>query len=179
MSSRATEFSDLYESRHRRVLAYCLRRTSEADAHDATSEVFAIAWRRIDDLPDPDMELAWLYGVARRVLSRQWRGASRFARLRDRVQTQPPQASPDPASAAVRSYEDSLVLAAAKTLKALDQEVLRLAAWEGLAHREIAAILDIEVAAVDQRFHRAKKRLATAYLALAGAESSATSEGSV
>ncbi len=178
MSSRATEFSDLYESHHRQVLAYCLRRTGEADAHDATSEVFATAWRRLDDLPDPDTELAWLYGVARRVLSRQWRGAGRFSRLRDRVQAQPRQTSPDPATAAVRSYEDSLVLAAAKTLKALDQEVLRLAAWEGLAHREIAEVLDIDVAAVDQRFHRAKKRLATAYLALAGTETSATSEGS-
>ena len=178
MSSRATQFSNLYENHHRRVLAYCLRRTNETDANDAASEVFAIAWRRIDDLPNPDMELAWLYAVARRVLSRQWRGARRLARLRDRVQTQPQHASPDPATAVAQSFEDSLVLAAAKTLNALDREVLRLAAWEGLTHREIAGILGIKVAAVDQRFHRAKKRLATAYLALTGAESSATSEGS-
>ncbi len=49
------------------VRAYARRRTDSASADDAVSEVFAIAWRRLDDLPDEP--LAWLLGCARRVLA--------------------------------------------------------------------------------------------------------------
>ena len=68
--SRTTRFNRLYEQHHRTVLAFCLRRTNESDAYDATSEVFAVAWRRLDDIPQGEKQLAWLYVVARRVLSR-------------------------------------------------------------------------------------------------------------
>jgi RNA polymerase sigma-70 factor (ECF subfamily) len=142
ISSRATQFNDLYERHNRTVLAYCLRRTSDADAYDAASEVFAVAWRRLDDLPK-DRELAWLYGVARRVLSRQWRGARRFSRLVTRVETQPRESAPDVASVVVQRDGDSQVLDALAKLKGSDQEILRLAAWEGLPRREIAEVLRI------------------------------------
>lgn len=176
MSSPAMQFNKLYERHHRPVLAYCLRRTSEADAYDAASEVFAVAWRRLDDIPR-DKELPWLYGVARRVLSRQWRGARRFARLATRVESQPRQASPDIATAVVQRDHDSLIHIAMAKLRTGDREILRLAAWEGLPHSEIAEVLDITVAAVDQRIHRAKKRLATSYDDLSATSPSAASEG--
>ena len=40
-----------------------------------------------------------------------------------------------------------------------DQEVLLLAAWEGLSHAEIAIALDCSTDAVDKRLQRAKQRL--------------------
>ena len=43
--SQTTQFNRIYDRHHRSVLAYCLRRTSESDAYDATSEVFSVAWR--------------------------------------------------------------------------------------------------------------------------------------
>ena len=43
MSSRAAQFQKLYERHNRLVLAYCLRQIPNADAYDATSEVFAVA----------------------------------------------------------------------------------------------------------------------------------------
>lgn len=153
-----------------------MRRTADADAYDAASEVFAVAWRRLDDLPK-DKELAWLYGVARRVLSKQWRGARRFSQLVTKVQTQPRVTATDVASMVVERHDDSPVLAAMAELKGSDQEILRLAAWEGLPHRDIAEVLGISVAAVDQRFHRAKKRLATAFERLATDRPSAASGG--
>ena len=45
-------------------------------------------------------------------------------------------------------------------------EVLSLAAWEGLPHSEIAEVLGCSIAAVDQRLHRAKQRLARHYHAI-------------
>ena len=55
------------------------------------------------------------------------------------------------------------VLEAASHLSDRDQEILRLAAWEGLSHRQLAEVFGCSVAAVDQRLHRAKRRLADQY----------------
>jgi RNA polymerase sigma-70 factor (ECF subfamily) len=49
---------------------------------------------------------------------------------------------------------------AGRRLRPADQEILRLAAWEELPHDQISRLLGCSVAAVDQRLHRAKKRLA-------------------
>ena len=66
----------------------------------------------------------------------------------------------------VRRAEYDAVVEAASYLSARDREVLNLAAWEGLPHREIAEILGCSIDAVDQRLHRAKQRLAKQYHAL-------------
>ena len=48
-------FACLYEAHRLHVLAYCVRRTSRADAADACSETFLAAWRSLDELPEePD-----------------------------------------------------------------------------------------------------------------------------
>jgi DNA-directed RNA polymerase specialized sigma24 family protein len=44
-------FNSLYELRHPAVLAYFARRIGREEAPDATDEVFAVAWRRIDLVP--------------------------------------------------------------------------------------------------------------------------------
>jgi len=177
--SQTTQFNRIYERHHRTVLAYCLRRTSEPDAYDATSEVFSVAWRRLVDIPSGEKELAWLYGVARKVLSRQWRSAGRFRKLVDKVGAQPDRVTPDVATVVVRRAEYDQVLDAATTLRLPDQEILRLAAWEGLPHSDIATILEISVAAVDQRLHRAKKRLAAAFEAAAPGRQTTGTEGDI
>jgi hypothetical protein len=44
-------FESLYDAHRLSVLAYCIRRVSAADASDACSETFLVAWRRIDAVP--------------------------------------------------------------------------------------------------------------------------------
>jgi RNA polymerase sigma-70 factor (ECF subfamily) len=175
--SQTSQFNRIYNRHHRSVLAYCLRRTSEPDAYDATSEVFSVVWRRLGDIPSGDKELAWLYGVARKVLSRQWRSAGRFRSLVDKIGSQPERSAPGVATVVVRKAEYDQVLTAATTLRLADQEILRLAAWEGLPHSTIATILEISVAAVDQRLHRAKKRLAVAFEAADSIQTPTAGEG--
>jgi RNA polymerase sigma-70 factor (ECF subfamily) len=68
----------------------------------------------------------------------------------------------------VRRAEYDSVLEAAARLSRADREILTLAAWEGLPHREISEVLGCSVAAVDQRLHRAKRRLAKHYHAIYG-----------
>ena len=159
----ADAFDLLYRSYQAEVLAYCRRRTNPADAHDAAAEVFTIAWRKIDQVPDGERARTWLLGVAYRVLGHQWRSRRRVTRLRERLTNLGSATEPGPESVVVRRAQDREVIEAAERLRHSDREVLRLAGWEELPHAEIAEILGISVAAVDQRFHRAKKRLAKEY----------------
>lgn len=156
-------FVRLYEEYYGYVFAYCLRRTSRANAEDAAADVFTIAWRKQSDIPQGDKALSWLYGVAYRVMSHQWRSSRRFRNLVSRVGSLRQGAAPSPEEQVVRRAEDRRVLEAAARLNGADQEILRLAGWEELPHEEIAGVLDISVAAVSQRFSRAKKRLAKEY----------------
>jgi RNA polymerase sigma factor (sigma-70 family) len=152
-------FQRTYAMHHRRVLAYCARRASRADAWDAAAEVFLVAWRRLDQVPSPDDALPWLLGVARRVLANQRRTEGRRRRLIERVA-----ATGDgvfwPDDIVVRDEEAAHVLDALSRLRSIDREILQLALWEELNPSEIAEVLEISRAAVDQRFSRAKRRLA-------------------
>lgn len=156
-------FRRLYEAHQSAVFAYCLRRTDEFSAQDAVSEVFTVVWKKIDECPPEPVVRAWLYGIAYRVLGHQWRGRDRYRRLERRLAGDAAGVQPGPEGRVVRQAEDRVVLEAARRLRKNDQEILRLAGWEELSHSEIAAMLGISVAAVDQRFSRAKKRLAAEY----------------
>ena len=63
-------FTRLYELHYWSVLRFLLRRLGdEPRARDLTAEVFVVAWRRLDELPDP--VLPWLYGAARKILANE------------------------------------------------------------------------------------------------------------
>ncbi len=163
MADPTTRFDLVYDRHYRDVLAYCMRRTEPADARAAANRVMEIAWRKLDDLPSGDETLPWLYGVARKVLGHHWRGIRRRRRLENELRAQRGRTQVDPGQVVVMREELEHVLEASALLNDRDREILRLAGWEGLSHRQIADILGCSVATVDQRFHRAKRRLAEKY----------------
>ncbi|MBK5266681.1 MAG: sigma-70 family RNA polymerase sigma factor [Acidimicrobiia bacterium] len=65
-----------------------------------------------------------------------------------------------PEDIVVRREQDRLIVEAITRLRPMDQQVLRLAAWEGLPASGIAKVIGCSPAAAEQRLHRAKKRLA-------------------
>ncbi|MEV0552548.1 sigma-70 family RNA polymerase sigma factor [Streptomyces sp. NPDC050597] len=157
---RSERLEQLFRRTFRRVMAYCLRRASEAAAHDAVAEVYAVAWRKRRHLPADDEEaVLWLLGIARRVLANQARSQRRWARLLMRVAER---AEPDPPPAAdpygAEDAGDGLAAALAQASDA-DRELLRLAYWDDLSRNDIATVLGISVGAVDTRLHRARQRL--------------------
>ena len=157
MGTPQARFERLYRAHTDAVLLYAMRRTSPADAADVHSEVFLIAWRRIDEVPD-SAALPWLYGVARRTLANQRRGQRRRSDLVDHVRAHAwPPATPDAATG-----DDVPLLAAMQSLSECDQEALRLIAWEDLAPREAARVLGCRPATFRVRLHRARRRLAGA-----------------
>jgi RNA polymerase sigma-70 factor (ECF subfamily) len=144
---------DLFEAHHRALLAYAARRCpTVSDAEDVVAEVFLVAWRRLDDVPAGDAALPWLYGVARKTIGNQRRGLLRRGRLQARLE----QTAERPATPAPTGTEPALEALA--RLSEGDRELLRLVAWEGLSHAEIAAVLGISVNAVAIRLHRARSR---------------------
>lgn len=158
----------LYDAHYRDVLAYCRRRASAADAQDAAAEVFTIAWRRRNEMPGGTQNRPWLFGVAYRVLSHQWRGSQRRARLARRLSSRRSPDPDSPESQVVQRRDYELVRSAAARLSPLDQEVLRLVMWEELSHEDVAAMIGSTVPAAKQRFHRAKGRLAREFKKLGG-----------
>ncbi len=128
-------------------------------ADDAVSEVFVIAWRRLDDVPDD--ALPWLLGCARHVLAHQRRRSGRDLALLDRLAAGGGPGSvlggPDSTLGGDRVLGRALA-----QLSALDRELLLLIAWEGLEPGQAARVLGCSRNALAVRLHRARKRLAAA-----------------
>ncbi len=159
MEDDVRRFQAVYEDHYGAVAAYVRRRTTDpADAQDTVADTFTIAWRRLSEVPDGEAALPWLYGVARRVLANQRRGNQRRGVLSVRIGSQKP-TSADVEGEVVAADERRIVLAALARLRPADQEILRLAVWEELAHRDIAGLVGCAESAVAVRLHRARTRL--------------------
>lgn len=138
------------------VFDYCRRRATLTEAEEATSEVMVIALRRQADLPGDNLR-AYLYGIAYKVLANQRRASRRQVRvaLRSGVDR-----AWGPEEVVIAGEEAQLVTEGLGRLGNLDQEILRLAAWEELSRAEIATALGCSENAVTKRFSRALDRLA-------------------
>ena len=149
----------LFADYHGQVLAYAMRRGAALpDAEDIVAETFTVVWRRIRDLPAREVELAWLYGIAARVLLNQRRSHRRSASLWLRLRLN---AGTDPASedGVRQTNELAEIVTAIKHLPPPDGEVLLLSAWEGLTNAELAVALHCSENAAAIRLHRARQRL--------------------
>jgi RNA polymerase sigma-70 factor (ECF subfamily) len=163
---RELRFRRLYEANFRPVQAYAVNRLARSDdVADVVAEVFMIAWRRLADVPPPPSDRFWLYGTARRVISRRQRSASRWQNLLSRLATE--QRPKVQASQWADNPAQERLLTAIRELKPAYREALLLVHWEQLTYAEAAEALGCSVNAVGIRVHRAKERLRK----LLGAES--------
>jgi RNA polymerase sigma-70 factor (ECF subfamily) len=156
-------FVEIYGRYGKPIQAYCARRTGGSQVADAVAETFLVAWRRIDQIPDGEATLPWLYGVAYRVLSHQWRHKARSRRLAERLLGLADIESITPDVVLLRNEEYRVVLTASSRLRPIDQEILRLTLWEEISHADVALVLGIEATAVKQRAYRARHNLAAEY----------------
>ncbi|MER5326668.1 RNA polymerase sigma factor [Streptosporangium roseum] len=153
-------FVQIYEHAYRPILGYVLRRCQDPDdAADVVAETFAVAWRRIDEIPPGDEARLWLYGVARKALANHRRGERRHERrttaLREQIAASPALAGPLPA-------EYTQLGQVFRGLNDDDRELLSLVVWEKLDTEQVARTLGITRNAVRVRLHRARKRFARA-----------------
>jgi RNA polymerase sigma-70 factor (ECF subfamily) len=152
-------FEELVRRHSRPVLAYCLRRSTHTDAHEAAADVFAVAWRKFGQVPDGEEALYWLFGVARRVLSNRERSRRRRVRLEDRIGSISEVAPAGPEAIVVRDAGDQEVIDALRRLDPTDQEVLALLVWDEVPRDEAARLLEISKETLHKRYQRALRRL--------------------
>lgn len=148
---RDAEFEAVFTATYGSVLAYARRRVG-VDADDVVAETFAVAWRRLDDIPTGN-PLPWLYGVARRVVSESRRAGRRRDALSARLQWEAVHAPIHDLFAGTTIF-DSLA-----RLSPHDREVILLVAWDELDAAQAAKALGCSTVAYRVRLHRARKRL--------------------
>lgn len=136
------------------VASFVARRVERDVVDDLVAEVFAVAWRRRDEVPDD--ALPWLYRTARNVVGNRYRSKTRLEALKTKMQAIPRESPEDPAQVA---SQREAVLEAFGDLADDDRELLLLVAWEGLTMSEIAEVLDVSPGAASVRLHRARQRL--------------------
>jgi len=151
--ARAARFERLYGAMFGEIAGYLRRRCQGAEADDVLAQVFTVAWRRLDDVPDPPGDRLWLFGVARRALAEAERSARRRNRLgrvlaADAIVTSQRPAGGDPAS--------DRVLAALAMLRPAEREALQLVLWDGLSHAEAASVVGCTANAFEIRYRRAR-----------------------
>jgi RNA polymerase sigma-70 factor (ECF subfamily) len=147
-------FTGMYDACRQRVWAYVVSRAGRQVADEVVSETFAIAWRRLEDVPE--QALPWLLGVARNVLRDNIRAQARREALGAELRAW---AEGDVADEVA---ERMGVLRALAELPEDDREVLVLVAWQGLSPKDAARVVGCSSAAFRVRLHRARKRLGQA-----------------
>jgi len=146
---------ELYHRHAAEIRGYLYRRAGSTGA-DLLGEVFVVALRRIEDLPEPALRRAWLFGTARRLLLGEER-ASRHRRLAEseHARMREQAAAPDPGhSVRVQAVREALA-----SLRESDRELIRLTEWEQLPIAEAAAVLGLRPGTARVRLHRARRAL--------------------
>ena len=153
----------VYDECAPRVYAYALRHSGPTDADDVLAETFAVAWRRLDAVPEP--AIGWLIVTARNVMASQRRADRRRVELAQvfAEQSEALGTGSDPAAEEVVVQRLAL-LGALDTLSEREREALLLTAWDGLGHTDAAAVARCSPRAFRARLMRARARLAAALL---------------
>ena len=167
---------DLFETFYRRhivaITKFVARRVDDPYlAADLTAEVFvavvdtAHAYRR-----DRGSELGWLYGIARNIVAADRRRSAREARATGRLAGRRLADDDDIARLEERIDAASAGRAAYRAISGLpetERAVLELVALDGLAVRDVAAVLGIAPGTARVRLHRARRSAQAAMNAFA------------
>jgi RNA polymerase sigma-70 factor (ECF subfamily) len=144
-------FSCLFEANYGLVHAFAERRVGRDLADEVTAETFAVAWRRLEAVPQEP--LPWLYGVARNVVARQYRASARQGQACEMLARERPRA------VVQDDGEHDELWRAWKQLSDSDREVLALIVWEELPVRDAARVMGVSPSVFSVRLHRARRRL--------------------
>jgi RNA polymerase sigma-70 factor (ECF subfamily) len=147
-------FTAIYDSCRQRVWSYAASRAGRHVADEVVSETFMVAWRKLDEVPEPP--LPWLLGVARNILRDSLRSETRRASFTAELMTWVETAEADIAD---EVSERSDLLSALATLSEDDRELLILSAWQGLPPAEAARVVGCSPITLRVRLHRARRRL--------------------
>lgn len=149
---------ELHAGTARSLFQLCLRIACDAaDADDAVQETFVDLLRGVRSFRGEARLTTWLFRIAIRAATRvRNRRTNRQHILVDAAELP---GDDDPVARAADRENAARLLAAIDELPAAQRAVVGLAAIEGIAHAQIAAVLGIPVGTVGSRLHEARDRL--------------------
>ena len=154
--TREAKLRRLFEQHSMRVLAYSYRHVDAGAAQDVVSEVFLVAWRRIEEIPAD--ALPWLLVVARNTIANRRRGLARQQRLTDQLANLERASTPSRGADDVALARRSMLTALAD-LSTVEREALLLTGWDGLSVDQASEVAGCSRRAFELRLHRARNRL--------------------
>ena len=147
----------LYDSYRRQIFAFCLGQLgNREEAEDAVQSTFLRAYRALRRGAAPELELPWLYRIARNVCLNGRRSLGR----RRRVETPHDLSLLSDHGATEQTPVDLIGLR--RALAALPESLRRpllLREWQGLSYAEIAEELGTSVSSVESAIFRARRKL--------------------
>lgn len=124
------------------------------DAQDITQDTFVRIWDNAPQYRPQGSPMGWMLTIARNLALMKLREGQRRGELEEE------QWNAIPAQAPNLSAEDRLLVQnALAALEEQERRVVVLHAVTGLKHREIAALLELPLATVLSKYHRALKKL--------------------
>ena len=147
--------AQLYHQTRSAVYGLALSYVKSAhDAQDITQDTFVQIWDNAPQYRTKGSPMGWILTIARNLALMKLRRQQRQGEL-DEEQWQA-----IPADAPNVSHEDRLLLQnALEALEEQERRIVVLHAVTGLKHREIAALLELPLATVLSKYHRALKKL--------------------
>lgn len=158
---------DAFVKRHQASVFRFARQATPGldDAEDVLQEAFLAAWRSAANFRGDGSARAWILGItrnaARRFRRRRVGEPDRFESLDELGARAGWGDDADPARLLERTLSRELLRSALERLSADDREILILRELEGFTGEEVAELLDLSVAAMKSRLHRARLRLAS------------------
>jgi len=155
------DLTDAFRREAATLVEFFIRRgVSPQDAADLVSETFLAAWKgsgrhRIE----PEMLRAWLFGVARKVLSQHRRGHIRRSALADRGRATLAFDNSARADGSLEELDPAIAQHVRELIQYLpetDQEIVSLVYWEGFSQEEVATILGKSATTIRARLSRAR-----------------------
>jgi RNA polymerase sigma-70 factor (ECF subfamily) len=139
---------------------------SAEDAEDLAQDVFVRAYRRIDDLRNPDRFSSWLYGIALNCCRDYAKNVRRETYAFSRTETQEdadalPNEHPPQDDELIAEEERDQLWAALDQLSSTYATPFLLKYRDGMTYKAMSNRMDVSVSALKVRVHRARKKLRT------------------
>lgn len=154
-AGRPEDMSELYSRTRTAVYSLALSYLGNAhDAQDITQDTFVQVWERAGQYRTNGSPMGWLLTVCRNLALMRIRKADRHADLDDSGWDAIPAEEKGLSVEERALLQDALAL-----LDKNERRVVMLHAAAGMKHREIAVLLEMPLATVLSKYHRAIKKL--------------------
>jgi RNA polymerase sigma-70 factor, ECF subfamily len=150
------DFSELYRRYAPDVHRFALYLTGQhSDAEDITAETFARVWVSTEPLRVTSVK-AYLFTIARNLHRQGWRTRSRQVPMDEEMRDP----GIGPAEQVAQQQRLQSMLAGLQRLPEVSRAALLMYAVDGMPYEQIAEVLNVSLAAVKVKIHRARVALA-------------------